>query len=104
MFFLDKKSGISKGMALGNVLKKLERNYSPFVSGLNTMINKDLRNAISHGTFWIERDSLHYAQNGYLEEERIQSFKELQTEMRRVSIVGRAFVHVIRQKVEAGYF
>lgn len=107
VFFLDEKSGITKRMALGTVLKRLEH-ISPisssFVSGLNAMINKDLRNAISHGTFWIEQDGLHYAQNGYLEGEKIQSFKELQTEMRRVSIVGKAFVHVIRQKAGSAYF
>jgi uncharacterized protein YutE (UPF0331/DUF86 family) len=103
VFFSNKKSGITKKMTLGSVLKKLEIISPSFVSGLNAMINKDLRNAICHGTFWIEQDGLHYAENGYLEEVKVQTYKELQKEMRRVSIIGKAFVHVIKQKASSGY-
>lgn len=104
LFFLDEKCGITKKMALGKLLEKLQAISPSFVKEINSMIDKNLRNAIAHGTLWLEKDGLHYATTSYLEEEKVQSFKELQIEMRRISIIGKAFVHVIRQKAESGYF
>ena len=103
VFFLDKKCGATKTTTLGNLLVRLEAIAPSFVEGINRMMNKALRNALAHGTFWLERDGLHYAENSYLEAEKTMPFDQLKDEMRKASITGRAFVHVIRQKAEQGY-
>lgn len=100
LFFVDDKSGITKSMTLGKLLSKL-KNISPsFFEKLNPRINRDLRNALAHGSFWLEKDGLHYVKNGYLEEERTIPLSELRDETRKASIIGRAFIHVISRKVK----
>lgn len=104
LFFLDEKWGITKKMTLGKLLEKLQAISPSFVKEINSMIDKNLRNAIAHGTYWLEKDGLHFSEDSYLEGEKTMPLNELRNEMRKASIIGGAFVHVIRQKAESGYF
>jgi hypothetical protein len=103
VFFLDEKCGVTKTTTLGKLLPILEDISPSFAKGINKIMNKDFRNALAHGTYWLEKDGLHYAKNSYLEAEKTMPFDELKDEMRKASITGRAFVHVIREKAEQGY-
>jgi hypothetical protein len=98
LFFVDEKSGLRKYMTLGQLLIELKKISPLFVAQLSPMINRELRNALAHGFFWLESDGLHFAKNSYLEGEKTISFNELGNEMRKTSIIGRAFVHVMREK------
>lgn len=106
LFFLEEEEGISRIMTLGRLLGTIKDNISDSIgSKLKELIDTELRNSLAHGTFWfIEGGKVVLANNSYLEEIKEITLTDLWMEVRRMSIISIAFIDVLGQKIDEGYF
>jgi hypothetical protein len=104
LFFLEEEQGITKEMTLGPLLNKIAETTPSIGKRLKEIVDKELRNVISHGNFWFEQDGLHYARNSYLEENIVIKHRQLRKKIGRVGIVAIALIRTLGDRIEKGYF
>jgi len=105
LFFLEEEEGITKKMTLGQLLRQIKEISPSIGTRLERMIDTKLRNALAHGTFWfMESGRVFLATNSYLEEVEEITLTEFWIEVRKMSIIGIAFIDTLHQKIKEGYF
>ena len=105
LFFLEEEEGITKKMTLGQLLRQIKEISPSIGTRLERMIDTKLRNALAHGTFWfMEGGRVFLATNSYLEEVEEITLMEFWIEVRKMSIIGIAFINTLHRKIEEGYF
>ena len=105
IFFLEEKQGLRKRMELGKLLKAIKKISPKIWSKLKPLIDLELRNAFAHGAFWFEAGGeAHLAKNSHLTNPKNLKFHELLIRVKKQNIVAHAFVKVLMEKVDQGYF
>ena len=83
----------------------VESKISPKIGErLEGIVDKNLRNAIAHGTFWFEKGKVFLAKNSYLEEVKEIPLHEFWIAVKKQNIVALAFVYVLIKRSKEDYF
>ncbi len=93
LIYLQKTKGIKGDETLTELLTKLRRITPKYVDRLECNINKELRNALVHGNYWLEGDNIHYAKDSTLKNPKTVSLPEFWIEVRRHNILCQTFLH-----------
>jgi hypothetical protein len=105
LFFLEEEEGITKAMALGQLLRQIEIISPKIGACLREMVDTKIRNSLAHGTFWFKKGGkVCLATNSYLEEVEEMPLSEFWIEIKKMNIIAIAFIEVLRKKIHANYF
>jgi len=96
---------IDKKMALGNLLKEINKISPSFEKEIYSLIKGNFRNCFSHGTFWFHKGGrIFLAKNSYLEGVKEISLGKLWMQCLEMSLVANALVDTLKKKEDQGYF
>lgn len=105
LFFLEEEEGITKTMALGQLLRQIETISPEIGARLREMVDTKIRNALAHGTFWFARGGKVYlATNSYLEEVEVMPLHKFWIEIKKMNLIAIALIEVLGKKMAANYF
>jgi hypothetical protein len=104
LFFLEEEKGITKTMALGQLLRQIETISPEIGKDLKKMINPRIRNSLAHGTFWFENGKIYLATNSYLEDVEEMQLYEFWIETKKINIIAVALIEVLIKKINENYF
>jgi hypothetical protein len=105
LFFLEEEKGITKTMALGQLLRQIEKISPEIGACLREMVDTKIRNALAHGTFWFKSGGkVCLATNSYLEEVEEMPLHEFWIEIKKMNLIAIALTEVLGKKMDANYF
>jgi len=101
---LKMEDGFFERMGLGALLYELSEVSVRYGTELRDEIETVLRNAMVHGTFWIDGIFVYYCEDMTLENPRTIRLDKLMNEVKRYNIIARCFIWLIGEKASEGFF
>ena len=103
LFILKLRRGFRRKMTLGQFLRKLVDVAGTKGQRITQEIDVDLRNALAHGLFWMNRTELVYFKDVSLKKEKRIGLDELWMKTRDQSIVTQCFIKLIADWYVSGH-
>ena len=92
-------------MGLGTLLRELIKVSPKHGTDIKNEIDTDLRNAMVHGTFWVDGLNIHYCTDMTLTNPKIIRLDKLIfEEVKCFNIIARCFIWLIGEKASKGFF
>jgi len=101
---LKMKDGFSDVMGLGALLRRLEEVSPIYGKQLNDEIDSNLRNALAHGTFWIDGNHIYYCEDMRLINPKIIPLHKLMIRMKNANILSVCLFNLIIISAKQGFF
>lgn len=103
LFFLEEEQGITRKMALGQLLWQIKIISPEIGACLEELVNTKIRNPLAHGTFWFENGKIFLATNSYLEDVEEMQLHEFWIETKKINITAIALIEVLIKKINENY-
>jgi len=105
VFFLDNKFLRGRKMTLFKLICELEKVYPP-ATRLNEAFDRELRNSLAHGGFWLEPERWYVTTDPHLDPASIKCLDivELWKIVKKANVAAIAFQDVLNKKIRAGIF
>jgi hypothetical protein len=101
---LRMEKGFHDKMTVGALLSSLAKLYPKQGTTIKNEIDTDLRNALVHGTFWIDGKDVLYCKDMKLENPKSIGLDELLIKVKDHNIIAQCFLWLIGEKASKGFF
>ena len=101
---LKLEDGFYEKMGLGTLLSQLELKSPVHGKKLNDEIDSKLRNALVHGTYWIDGNHIMYCEDMKLENPKTKPLHELMIDMKNANIMNTCLFNLMVTYAAKGFF
>lgn len=104
LFFIKKEQGFKERMMLGPFLTQLEKVSPTNGKKLTPYIDRELRNILAHGSYWMGSGFIYTTEDWHLETVKPIELSEFMIRTKKQNIVSHSFITSLDEKIRANYF
>jgi len=104
MLEILKRDKFKETIPFRTLISKLSKISPEYGKKLEDEIDINLRNAVAHGTFWIDSRNLYYCDNMRLEKPISIELSKLLIEVKRHNIIAQCFLCLVTEKLKKTFY